>query len=148
EIVFYPGQGANTTELLGGGRDKAEADAIRVAEEIGAFADLSATSEPYAGALARRGVIGFGTPYLSRSWHEQRAPFAWSLAVDGTPIASLASEYAVKRLFGKNADFAAGALKGKPRKFATLAPENSWYQESVEVARQVVADAGHDPGLN
>ncbi len=74
EIVFYEGQGSNTNELLGKGRDKAEADAIKVAEEIGAFADLSATSEPYAGALAKRGVIGFGTPYLSRAWHEQRGP--------------------------------------------------------------------------
>jgi hypothetical protein len=69
QIAFYNGSGSNTTELLGGGRDRAEADAIRVAEEIGAFADLSATSEPYAGALAARGVIGFGTPYLSRNWH-------------------------------------------------------------------------------
>ena len=54
QIVFYDGQGSNTNELLGKGRDKAEADAIKVAEEIGAFADLSATSEPYAGALAKR----------------------------------------------------------------------------------------------
>ena len=154
EIVFYDGQGSNTTELLGGGRDKAEADAIRVAEEIGAFADLSATSEPYAGALAKRGVIGFGTPYLSRAWHEQRAPFAWSLATDGSIVSELAAEYQVKRLYDKPAAHASGnggdgkPLKNRPRKFATLAPENSWYQESVQNAEAIIKQAGKEPGFN
>ena len=154
EIVFYDGQGSNTNELLGKGRDKAEADAIKVAEEIGAFADLSATSEPYAGALAKRGVIGFGTPYLSRAWHEQRAPFAWSLATDGSIVSELAAEYQVKRLYDKPAVYAGGnggdgkALKGRPRNFATIAPENSWYQESVDNARTIIVNAGKDPGFN
>src|SRR5436190_9712122 len=44
---FYNGVGSNTTELLGGGRDKAEADAETV-KGMKAFADMSATSEPYA----------------------------------------------------------------------------------------------------
>ncbi|MDP1820150.1 MAG: hypothetical protein Q8K58_09725 [Acidimicrobiales bacterium] len=154
EIVFYDGQGSNTNELLGGGRDKAEADAIRVAEEIGAFADLSATSEPYAGALAKRGVIAFGTPYLSRAWHEQRAPFAWSLATDGSIVSELAAEYAVNRLYDKPAAYAGGnggdgrPLKDRPRAFATLAPENSWYQESVDNATAIITKAGKDPGFN
>ena len=148
EVAFYPGQGSNTNELLGKGRDKAEADAVRVAEQIGSFADLSATSEPYADALADRGVIGFGTPYLSREWHEQRAPFAWSLATDGTRVSELAAEYGNKRLHGKPAVHADGALKGKPRKFATIAPENSWYQESVNNARRITQEAGNDPGEN
>ncbi|MEQ1786299.1 MAG: ABC transporter substrate-binding protein [Acidimicrobiales bacterium] len=154
EIVFYNGQGSNTNELLGKGRDKAEADAIKVAEEIGAFADISATSEPYAGALAKRGVIGFGTPYLSRAWHEQRAPFAWSLATDGSIVSELAAEYQVQRLYGKPAIHAGGKggdgkdLKGRPRKFATLAPENSWYQESVQNAEAIIRKAGQQPGFN
>jgi hypothetical protein len=146
EIVFYDGRGSNTNELLGKGREQAVADAIQVAEEIGAFADLSATSEPYAGALAERGVIGFGTPYLSRGWHEQRAPFAWSLATDGSIVSEFAAEFAVKKLYGGNADHAGGTLKGKPRVFGTLAPENSWYQESVDNAETVVKEAGMEPG--
>jgi hypothetical protein len=125
-----------------------------VAEEIGAFADLSATSEPYAGALAKRKVIGFGTPYLSRAWHEQRAPYAWSLATDGSIVSELAGEYAVKRLYGKPAVYAGGVagdgqpLKDRPRNIATLAPENSWYQESVENAQEVVRKGGQQPGFN
>ena len=143
EIDFYDGQGSNTTELLGGGRDKAEADAIKVAEEIGAFADLSATSEPYAGALAKRKVIAFGNPYLSRAWHEQRAPYAWSLATDGSIVAEFAAEYAVKRLYeSRRSTPGVGGdgkpLKDRPRSIATLAPENSWYQESVANAQDVI----------
>jgi hypothetical protein len=154
KMVFYNGQGSNTTELLGGGRDKAQADAIKVAQEIKAFADLSATSEPYAGALAQRKVIGLGTPYLSRAWHEQRAPYAWSLATDGSIVSEFAGEYAVKRLYDKPAVYAGGVggdgkpLKDRPRNIATLAPENSWYQESVENAQEVVRKGGKDPGFN
>jgi len=146
EIVFYDGRGSNTSELLGKGREQAVADAIQVAEEIGAFADISATSEPYAGALAERGVIGFGTPYLSRKWHEDHAPYAWSIATDGSIVSEFAAEYAVQKLYGGNADHAGGALKGKPRKFGTLAPENSWYQESVDNAETVTKEAGQEPG--
>ncbi len=147
QVEFYEGTGSNTNELLGKGRDKAEADAETVREKQ-PFADLSATSEPYADALARRGVIGFGTPYLSRPWHEERAPFAWSLATDGTTVSELATEYAIKRLYDKPAVYAAGELEGRPRRFATLAPENSWYQESVENSRRIANEAGKDPGLN
>jgi hypothetical protein len=146
EIVPYNGNGSNTNELLGKGREQAVADAIKVADEIGAFADLSATSEPYAGALADRGVIGFGTPYLSRKWHEDHAPYAWSIATDGSIVSEFAAEYSVKKLYGGNADHAGGNLKGKPRVFGTLAPENSWYQESVDNADQVIKDAGQQPG--
>lgn len=146
EIAFYNGRGSNTSELLGKGREQAVADAIQVSEEIGAFADLSATSEPYAGALAERGVIGFGTPYLSRKWHEDHAPFAWSIATDGSIVSEFAAEYSIQKLYGGNADHAGGALKGKPRVFGTLAPENSWYQESVDNAEAVIKQAGQQPG--
>jgi hypothetical protein len=146
EIAFYDGRGSNTNELLGKGREQAVADAIEVADQIGAFADLSATSEPYAGALAERGVIGFGTPYLSRGWHEQRAPFAWSLATDGSIVSEFAAEYAVQKLYGGNAEHAGGNLKGKPRVFGALAPENSWYQESVDNSEAVIKAAGMQPG--
>src|SRR3546814_6441158 len=87
--------------------------------------DVCSSDLPYAGALAERGVIGFGTPYLSRTWHEQRAPFAWSLATDGSIVSEFAAEYAVKKLYGGNAAHAGGNLKGKPRVLGALAPERS-----------------------
>ena len=146
KIVFYNGRGSNTNELLGKGREQAVADAIQVSDEIGAFADLSSTSEPYAGALSDRGVLAFGDPYLSRTWHEKHAPYAWSLATDGSLVSEFAAEYALQKLYGGNADGAGGNLKGKPRVFGTLAPENSWYQESVDNAETVIKKAGQQPG--
>ena len=154
KIAFYDGQGSNTTELLGGGRDKATADAITVSQQIGAFADLSATSEPYSGALAERKVVAFGDPYLSRAWHVKRAPYTWSLATDGSIVSEEAADYQVKRLYDKNAIYAGGnggdgkPLQGRPRKFATIAPENSWYQESVQNAEDIIRKAGKTPGFN
>jgi hypothetical protein len=144
---FYNGVGSNTTELLGGGRDKAQVDATTV-ESMGSFADMSANSEPYADALASKDVLGFGDPYLSVKWHDEHAPSIWSIATAGTEVANFSAEYATKKLCGHNADLAGGTLKGQPRKFATFAPENDWYQESVQVARQTFTDAGCDPGEN
>jgi hypothetical protein len=144
---FYDGVGSNTDELLGKGRDKAEADATTV-KSMGSFADFTANSEPYANALAQNDVVGFGDPYLSVKWHDEHAPYIWSIASAGTDVANFAAEYATKKLCGKPADRAGGDLKGKPRKFASFAPENSWYQESVQVARETFQNAGCDPGVN
>jgi hypothetical protein len=146
-IDFYDGVGSNTTELLGGGRDKAQVDATTV-QSMGSFADLSANSEPYADALASKDVVGFGDPYLSVKWHDEHRPYIWSIASAGTEVANFAAEYSIKKLCGKPAVYAGGALKGQPRKFASFAPENSWYQESVQVARDTFTNGGCDPGVN
>ena len=144
-IKFYNGVGSNTTELLGGGRDKAEADA-ETAKGLNVFADMSATSEPYADSLQKRHILGFGDPYMSTPWHDQHAPYDWSLAVDGTTVAKLAAEYAVKRLSSNGqwgvAKYAGGALASQPRKLVTMAPENSWYQESVQIAKGDITKYG------
>ena len=142
-VHFYNGQGSLANELLGTGQAQAEADALTV-KSMKAFADLSAESEPYADALTKQGVMAFGDPYLSESWHTQHAPYAWSVATDGTDVATVAANYAIQKLCppGTPAAYAGGNLKNAPRKFALLAPENSWYQESVQVAQQITAKAG------
>jgi hypothetical protein len=144
KIVFYNGQGSLSNELLGTGQAQAEADATTVAQQIHAFADLSAESEPYADALAKQGVMAFGDPYMSSQWHQQHAPYSWSIATDGTDVASLAAHYAVQKLCpqGRPATYAGGSLKNAHRKFALLAPENSWYQVSVDVAKGIMAQSG------
>lgn len=134
EIVFYEGVGSNTNELVGKGRAQAEQDAQNVGT-MDIFADISATSEPYTNALCNQGVLALGNPYLSRQYHDERGPCAWSLAVNGTEVAEFAAEFAAKRLSGGTADFAGGSIQGAPRVIATLAPNNPWYQESVEVSR-------------
>jgi len=80
----------------------------------------------------------------------QHAPYIWSIAVDGTKVASFAAEYEGKKLCpaGSPAVYAGGAQKNKPRKFASLAPENDFYQVSVQVARKIVQSYHCDPGEN
>ena len=148
QFQFYDGTGSNTNELLGKGRDKAEADAETV-KELAPFADMSATSEPYADALARRGIIGFGTPYLSRQWHEQRAPFAWSLATDGTRVSELAAEYANKRLYGKPAVLRRRRPQGQdPQVRHHSRPRTPGTRSRSTTPRRITQEAGNDPGLN
>jgi hypothetical protein len=143
-IDSYPGQGSLGDELLGKGRDKAEVDATRVAEEIGAFADLTGGSAPYADALARRGVLAFGTPLLSREWHAERAPYVWSVLPDCTSMMENVAEYVLKRLQGGTARFAGGDLATRPRRITALAPDNSWYQQCMNSARDVMREAGYE----
>ena len=80
-----------------------------------AFAELNGTSAPFADALARQKVVAFGTPYLSRKWHNERRPYNWSIATDCSIVAETAGEYYVNLLAGRNADYAGPGLQGKPR---------------------------------
>ncbi|MGI8493378.1 MAG: ABC transporter substrate-binding protein, partial [Acidimicrobiales bacterium] len=149
-LSFYNGQGLLANELLNQGQAAAEADAVTVGQQMKSFADLSAQSQPYAEDLAAQGVLAFGDPYMSQNWHRLHAPYTWSIAVDGTTVADLASNYAVKKLCpaGTPATYAGGQLKNVPRKFAALAPENKEYQDSVVSARNVLSSHGCDPGVN
>jgi hypothetical protein len=142
-VHFFTGQGSLSNELLGTGQAQAEADAL-TAKSMNVFGDISAESEPYAADLAQEHIMAFGDPYMSRQWHQQHAPYTWSVATDGTDVASIAAMYAVQKLCpqGRPATYAGGSLKNAPRKFALLAPENSWYQVSVQVAQQIMAAHG------
>jgi hypothetical protein len=148
DVVIYDGKGDVLKETTGGGQEGAEADALKVSQEIKAFADVSAVSPIYADALARRGVINIGAPFMSREWLSERRPFTWSQFTDcSTIVESVGSYYAIK-MAGKNADNAGGNLKGKPRKVGIIAPENSWYQECVAAGVRILGAAGVKPTLN
>lgn len=153
KIVFRDGSGSITTELLGGGRDAAVADAATIKAEINPFIEMNSASEPFSDALYKEKIIAFGTPYLSRKWHNDRRPYAWSLATDGSIVSEAAAEFANKMLLvqgggTKKAVFAGDSLKDKDRVIGGLAPENPWYQESVENANAVLKSEGHSFGDN
>jgi hypothetical protein len=139
---FYKGQGSQTNELLGGGQQDAGADALHVASDIKAFADMSATTEPYGDALSRQKVVNFGEPYLSGKWFAQRAPYAWSVATDCTQVSNASAEIATKQMLGKNAQFAGSQYQNSKRKLAILAPDNPWYQDCVNNAQSIFKAAG------
>lgn len=143
QFEFYKGQGSQTNELLGGGQQEAGADALHVASDLKAFADMSATTEPYGDALSRQKVVNFGEPYLSGKWFAQRAPYAWSVATDCTQVSDASAEIAVKQMLGKDAKFAGSPqFKQSKRKLAILAPDNPWYQDCVNNAQSIFKAAG------
>ena len=131
-IEFFNGAGSGATELLGGGKEAALADGVRAAQEIGAFADISGITIPYADALAQQGVVNIGAPYPSREWFEARRPYSWSLFPDGTNVVEAGvAAFTARFQPGSTADFAGPGLQGKPRVYGVVAPENQEYQESV-----------------
>ncbi len=144
KFVFYTGQGSQTNELLGGGQQEADADALHVADTIKAFADMSATTEPYGDALSRQHVLNFGEPYLSGEWFQQRAPYAWSVATDCTQVSDASAEIAAKQLVGKPAQWAGPEYQHTTRKIAILAPDNPWYQQCVQNADNIFRSY-HEP---
>jgi hypothetical protein len=148
-IQFFRGEGSGASELLGGGKEKALADAVRSAKEFGAFADLSGITIPYADALARQGVVNFGSPYPSREWFVNRRPFSWSLFPDGTNVVE-AGAASLKARFppGSNVQYGGPAVNGKQRRFAVVAPENAEYQESVQTYLAKAQAAGINIELN
>lgn len=147
KIVFYKGKGSGTTELLGGGQAEAQADAIHVAQNIKAFAEMNGSSAPFQEALARQKVLAFGTPYLSRQWHVDHRPWNWGIAPDCDTVAEAAAEVYAKQMAGKPAKFAGPGLQGAPRKPAGVSPENPWYQVCHDSAIRLIQSAGHDPGI-
>lgn len=142
DLQIYDGQGLVSAELTGGGQEAASVDGLRAATEIGAFADVTAGSQPYAEALAENETIGFGAPYLSRTWFGEHRPYAWSLTSDCSVVAEAASEYGLRRLIGKPAIFAGGDLEGQTRKMAVISPNNAEYQRCSRDGLQVIEDAG------
>lgn len=150
-LHFYTGQGSLANELQGYGQAAAEADA-ETARGMKVFADLTAESEPYATALWNQGgpgaVMGFGDPYMPNSWHTQHAPYDWSIATDGTKVATAAANYAVARLCSPTgnpqppAAYAGAGINTKPRVFAGIAPENELYKDSASVFQKIMGAHG------
>ena len=142
EVVKWDGKGDVLKETTGGGQEGAQADALKVSQEIKAFADVSAVSPVYADALASKQVINIGVPFTSREWMSQRKPWSWSQFTDcSTVVESVASYYAIK-LAGQPAALAGGDLKGQARRAMIIAPENSWYQECVRAGINILQKAG------
>ena len=149
-IDFYEGQGSPTDELLGGGREAAQQDALTAADEFESFAEMNAGSEPFGDALSQQGVINIGVPFLSREWMTERRPYSWSMSTDCSIVAESAAHFAATRLQDGDAtaDHAGPGLEGEPRRVANVVPENPWYQQCLDAALETLAAEGADPEAN
>jgi Periplasmic binding protein len=143
ELVGYDGIGSLLSEFTGSGLDAANTDAVKVADELGAFADVTGITQPYAEALARNQVVNIGAPYMSREWYQQRRPYSWSNFPDCTAVSEASAEYSNKRLFGRPAQWAEGNLKDKDRTLAVVAPNNLEYQQCVDSFEKGIEKEGN-----
>ncbi len=136
------GSGQLIQEIYGAGQAEANTDAIKTATEVQAFADV----ERAVPALRRRPGPAEGHqlrgPFLSREWFVNRRPYSWSLLTDCTVIGETGTEYSVKRLLDRPAEWAGGSLQGQTRKTALIAPDNPEYQQCVAASERVIEDAG------
>ena len=142
--MLWQGSGLVTQEILGGGQDAANADAIKAATELNVFADASAFTPPYADALVKQKIVAVGAPYMSRKWYAERAPYAWSITPDCSIITETAGELYAKQLRGRPAQYAGGDLRGKPRKLALIAPDVPWYQDCINDGVRRIKEGGGD----
>jgi hypothetical protein len=147
ELVPYFGRGQIAEELTGGGRDNATNDAVRVAQDIGAFADVTALSRPYAEALSDREVVNIGAPFMPREWFTDNAPYAWSSLPSCTIGAEAGAEFGVKRQLGKPAAFAGGELHDRIRTVGVVIPNDQEWKRCGETGRRILQDAGYDTDL-
>ncbi|HWE56539.1 MAG TPA: hypothetical protein VG435_13580 [Acidimicrobiales bacterium] len=148
-LKFYNGTGQLVQEVTDAGQSNADADALNAAKTQGAFADISALTQPYAEALSGQGVINVGSPYMSQSWYQQHAPYAWSIYPDCTELGTEAAGVAVKQIIGRNVTFGGtGVSDGKPRRIAVLAPDNPVYQSCAAQVTGALKSAGHPAVAN
>jgi Periplasmic binding protein len=147
ELVRYDGRGLLLQEFLGAGQDAATNDSIKVANELGAFADVTGLTQPYADALARNEVVAVGAPYMSREWFTARRPYVWSNFPDCTVTSEASVEYTNKRLLGRPATFALRDLAGEERTIAVIAPNNLEYQQCVDAFERGLEAEGNGVAL-
>ncbi|MGQ0624531.1 MAG: hypothetical protein ACT4PP_07760, partial [Sporichthyaceae bacterium] len=71
KLVTYKGRGDALKELGGTGQESANADALKVGQEIEAFADLSAVRQPNHDARVRPKVVAFGGLPQPQSYNQE-----------------------------------------------------------------------------
>jgi hypothetical protein len=115
EVVVVNGSGEATDDAA------AKSDAIKVATEIKAFASWGSPNNTYVNEVVSRGVMCFCTVELPNSFYQKWAPHVWSTLQSADQTYSLLTEYIVKRLAGKKAQWAGDpAMQQKQRVFGLL----------------------------
>ncbi|MGQ0625511.1 MAG: ABC transporter substrate-binding protein, partial [Sporichthyaceae bacterium] len=118
--------------------------ALKVGQEIEAFADQSAISQPYLDALVRQKVVAFGGLHLPQSYYQERAPYAWGQLIDCTTLTNSAIDLIAKRLppAGKAERAGSAAMREKQRQFGLIVPDDAVYAQCINEARPKLKAAG------
>ncbi|MEZ5145390.1 MAG: ABC transporter substrate-binding protein [Acidimicrobiales bacterium] len=136
ELVGFDASGPATDETA------ARADAIKVADEIGAFASLGGPNlaQSYASELAARGVLcigcGLGSP---DSAYQKNAPYMWGGQATPEEFLLNLGDLITNRLNGKKAVFGGDDVKDKERVFGVV-----HFEQEVPVFKEVEAQVAEE----
>lgn len=77
---------------------------------------------------------------------ESHAPYWWTYQMSHEENEEMYGEYACKKLLGRNADFAGGSQKGKPRKLGIIIQSAAvtGYRQAKGIAAQIKKQCGFD----
>lgn len=119
-----------TVEASGEAADDAaaRADAIRIADDIGAFAAIGGPSQTnaYADELAARGVVCLCMDSQPIESYEEWAPYVWGGLMASTQGYVHRADYIAERLAGEPAEFAGDpSLQSEERSFAIVYSETA-----------------------
>jgi hypothetical protein len=146
-LVPYTGQGNFIDEDTGTGGPQAQADAITVADQLHAFADMSLidSSVTYTQDLQNQKVIAFGLYQQSQQWYSQNAPWQYTPGPNCTKSAQAIAALYGKQLKGLPAQFAQGALRTQPRKLGIFYTSVPTQQQCEQELVQDLAAYGVTP---
>ena len=110
----------------------ARADAIKIADDIGAFAVIGGPTQTlvYAEELAARGVVCLCATGQPQELYERLSPYAWGATMASTQGYVHRADYITSHLAGKPAEFAGDpAFQSQDRKFGIV------YYETADGSR-------------
>ena len=150
EVVLkvFDGQGDFLAEFQNQNVQGAQADAARARDQH-TFADVSIVTQtqPYSEALISQKIIALSPVYLSDTWYEDHAPYAYGVLWPvGTQVGQFMGNVACQRLAGGDAAFAGDdATRGAPRVFGIIHPENPEFARVGDMVDRALRRCGHAP---
>jgi hypothetical protein len=127
----------------------AKNDAVRIAEEIGAFAAIGGPglTNVYADELVSRGVLCFQCGLVAPDTvYQKNAPYMWSVSATPEQFLVNVGDYLAFRLYQRKAEFAGDpALRDRDRVFGTIHLELD--PPVFTETEQVIFEAGRELGL-
>jgi hypothetical protein len=123
-----------------------QADALNVADNTQAFAEINATSLSYVNALTAQHVLNFSGVYGDEATYQASAPYSWSYTPDCTEVGQDVGAIAAKDLVGQPTSFGGtGVPNGQTRKFAVVYDDLPYLTSCAQQMTSALTAAGQAP---
>jgi hypothetical protein len=128
-------------DIAGTDQESSCADAAKAADQMKAFAVVSA-GEPFTScAVQRKLFIPLGNVYYAEPWMQKLHPYVWHVLPACDPPAADMADYVGKRLGTKKAKWAGDvATQQKNRVYGLWIPNDPWYRYCGDVFEKALKD--------